>query len=146
MKDIALQIYMVGGIAAGAAVVTLLGLAVKRGIVEVGWERGRKVLLKAWDLIGTVTGEANAELHARLVDARDPDSPGGEKVTRAEWDDAVAKAVAKFKRLWGLGTLAELAAAVGIELDFLDDWIGAAVTSGVKVPTTATTSAALDPP
>lgn len=146
MKDIALQLYLVGGVAAGAAIIALLGIAVRRGIARVGWDKGQAVLTQAWRLVATVAGEANSELRAKLLAATAEDSDGGKEVTRAEWDAAVDSAVAKFKRLYGADSLKKLAAAIGVNLDFLDEWIGAEISSAINVPPPpAPSSAALSP-
>lgn len=134
MKDLALDLYLLGGLAAGAGVLTLLGMLVAWGAKKIKWQSVRAVTLEAWEMIAVVTKEANAELVAQLKAARAEDSDGGAEITKAEWDAAKKAAVAKFKKLWGLENLGRLAAALGLSSSLLDDWIGANVAGNLELP------------
>lgn len=140
MTDIAIDIYIALGLALGSGLLVLVGLAVRYGISKVGWERARAPMTKAWEILSAVSGEANAELQARLKAARTEESPGGAEITRQEWDDAISAAVAKFKRLYGLDSLKELARSIGIDIGVLDEWLGAAIASHLKVEPPASPS------
>jgi len=131
MTDVLLDLYLLGGAAALAGVLALLGLGVNYLVKKIKWGKVRAVTEAAWGILDSVIREANTEMLLKLKEAQAEDSDGGKEVTKAEWDAAKSAAVAKFKKLWGLDKLALLAGALGISIDSLDDWLGASVASGL---------------
>lgn len=131
MKSVLFDLYLLGGAAALAGILALLGLAVNYGIGKVKWAKARAVLGAAWDVLDAVTREANAELLLKLKEAKDPDSDGGVEVTKAEWDAAKRAALLKFKRLYGVDKLGVLADALGLDMGGLSEWLGAKIAGGL---------------
>lgn len=131
MKNTLIDLYLLGGAAALAGILALLAMAISWGAKKIKWERVRNTVMAAWEILDPVIREANAELQLQLKAARAEDSDGGVEVTDAEWKAARKAAVAKFKKLYGLENLAALAAALGLSLGGLDEWIGGAVGGGL---------------
>lgn len=135
MKEILVDLYLFGGVAALGGMLLLLGYGVRWAAAKVPWTVAQKVIVAAWDLIATVTREANAEFQAQITIAKSAESPGGKKITKKEWAEARQAALEKFKRLYGVGSLKELASALNLSLgEQLDEWIGATITGGMKLP------------
>ncbi len=134
MKDIILDLYLVGGLVAVAGILALIGYGVSSLAKKSKRTWVRNLTNEAWSIVAVVAKDANAELHARLKAAKEKDSPGGAEVTAEEWRAAKKAALEKAKGLIGFETLSKLAAALGLKLDALDDLLGSQIGAEMPLP------------
>jgi hypothetical protein len=89
------------------------------------------MLARLADSVVTLVREAEQTTVAAIKAAKDPKSPGGVNLTKAEAENIKAAVIAKFKEIWGVKGLAEAGKVLGLSEDGLLKFISAKVESAV---------------
>lgn len=106
----------------------ILALLAWLGVKLAGWLRAKTknelvggMLARLTESVFTLVREAEQTAVAAIKAGKDPSSPGGTKLTKAEAEKVKADVIAKLKELWGMKGLKEIGKVLG--------WTEASVTS-----------------
>jgi len=128
----------------GANLMELLGSVVLAGLAwlttkAAGWIKAKTnnealggMLARLMESLGGLIQEAEQTLVAQLKAAKDPNSPGGTKLTASEAATIKNEVLQRFKDMWGKKGLAELAKILGFDKTGTENFIASKIDALVR--------------
>jgi prepilin signal peptidase PulO-like enzyme (type II secretory pathway) len=125
-------VYEVLGALLGSGLVWLVAKLSTWIKTKIGNEALGGILARVNETLGNLVVEANQTVVNGLKAAKDPDSPGGTKLTDEEARQIKKEVLAQFKDLWGAKGLALLAKILGFTSDKTESFLSSKIEALVE--------------